>query len=125
VCHLDALRKCRNRATLRKSLATLPPTLEKTYDQILCGIAEEDSVYATRILRWLTFAERHLTMDEIAEVVAIDVDRNTPYDEEEVLEDPMEVLDIYSSLISISKEASNGKQRSKKVVMLARYSVKE
>jgi ankyrin repeat protein len=126
VCQLDALRKCRNRATLRKSLATLPPTLEKTYDRVLCGIAEEDSVYAIRILRWLTFAERPLTMDEIAEVVAIDVDRNTPYDEEEVLEDPMEALDICSSLISISKEASNGKQgSSKEVVMLAHYSVKE
>jgi ankyrin repeat protein len=126
VCQLDGLRKCRNRATLRKSLATLPQTLERTYDRVLCSIAEEDSLYAIRVLRWLTFAERPLSMDEIAEVVAIDMDRNTPYDEEEVFEDPMEALDICSSLVSISTDIGNGKQGSRRqVVMLAHYSVKE
>jgi ankyrin repeat protein len=126
VCQLDALGKCRNRATLRKSLATLPPTLEKTYDRVLCGITEEDSVYAIRVLRWLTFAERPLTLDEIAEIVAIDVDRDAHYDEEEVLEDPMEALDICSSLVSISTHIGDRRQgSSRQVAMLAHYSVKE
>jgi ankyrin repeat protein len=111
---------------LRKSLATLPPTLEKTYDRVLCGITEEDSVYAIRILRWLTFAERPLTIDEIAEIVAIDVERDPYYDEEEVLEDPMEALDICSSLVSVSTDMGGRKQGpSRQVAMLAHYSVKE
>jgi hypothetical protein len=125
-CQLDALGKCRNRATLRKSLATLPLTLQKSYDRILHGITEEDSVYAIRVLRWLTFAERPVTIDEIAEIAAIDVDRDPPYDEEEVLEDPMEALDICSSLVSISTGMGDGKEGSSiQVAMLAHYSVKE
>jgi ankyrin repeat protein len=83
-------------------------------------------VYAIRVLRWLTFAERPLTLDEIAEIVAIDVDRDTLYDEEEVLEDPMEALDICSSLVSISTHTGDNKQgSSRQVAMLAHYSVKE
>jgi hypothetical protein len=40
VCQLDTLGKCRNRAMLRHALAALPPTLDKTYERILCAIAE-------------------------------------------------------------------------------------
>jgi ankyrin repeat protein len=65
-------------------------------------------------------------MEEIAEVVAIDVDRNPLYNEEEVLEDPMEALDICSSLITISTDVGGGKQdSSRQIAMLAHYSVKE
>jgi hypothetical protein len=83
-------------------------------------------VYAIRVLRWLTFAERPLTIDEIAEIAAIDVDRDTQYDEEEVLEDPMEGLDICSSLVSISTDMGDRRLgSSRQVAMLAHYSVKE
>ena len=102
VCQMDTLGKCRNRLTLRKSLATLPPTLDETYDRILCAIDKEDSEYAIRILRWLTCSCRPLRVEEIAEVVAIDVERNPAFNSEEVLEDPSEVLSICSSLVTIT-----------------------
>jgi hypothetical protein len=35
---------------LRKSLASLPQTLDQTYDRILTAIVEEDSAYAMRML---------------------------------------------------------------------------
>jgi hypothetical protein len=123
---LDTLRKCRNRVTLRNSLAALPLSLEKTYDRILCAIGEQDAIYATRILRWLTFAERPLSLDELAEVVAIEANRDPLFDKEEVLEDPMEALDICSSLVSIVTDVGDGKQGStRKFAILAHYSVKE
>ncbi|KAF1352920.1 hypothetical protein EJ07DRAFT_158930 [Lizonia empirigonia] len=53
VCQLDTLGKCRNRAMLRKALTALPPTLDKTYDRILCAIAAEDAEYAVHMLQWL------------------------------------------------------------------------
>jgi ankyrin repeat protein len=126
VCQLDTLGKCRTRATLRASLATLPHTLEKTYDRILSGIPQEDSVYAIRILLWLTFAERPLSLDEIAEVVAIDPNRDPVFVDDEKLEDPMELLDICSSLVSIVTDNGDKMSGSKKqVATLAHYSVKE
>ncbi|KAF2178431.1 hypothetical protein K469DRAFT_599451, partial [Zopfia rhizophila CBS 207.26] len=132
VCQLDTLGKCRNRLTLRKSLATLPPTLDETYERILCAINKEDTEYAVRILRWLTFSSRPLLVEEISEVVAIDVERVPVFDREEVLEDPLEVLSICSSLINIATteestpRAGNGSSESTRlVVVLAHYSVKE
>jgi ankyrin repeat protein len=108
---------------LRKSLETLPPTLDETYDRILCAIDTEDSKYADRILRWLAFAARPLILEEIAEVVAIDVERSPAFDSEEVLEDPLEVLSICSSLVTIT--TTKGDQSTTKVVAFAHYSVKE
>ncbi|KUL90773.1 hypothetical protein ZTR_00369 [Talaromyces verruculosus] len=125
VCQLDALGKCRNRITLRKALATLPPTLDQTYDRILSAISQDDSEYAIRILRWLTFSAQPLSIEAIAEVVAIDVEREPAFDPDEVLEDPSEVLNICSSLVTITTEKYNGWEKPKEVVALAHYSVKE
>ncbi|RYO14807.1 Vegetative incompatibility protein [Alternaria arborescens] len=102
VCQLDTLGKCCNRAMLRKSLASLPRTLDQTYDRILTAIGEEYAEYAMRILQWLTFSARPLSVEEVAEVVAIDVARDPAFDRDEVLEDPLEVLDICSSLVTIT-----------------------
>ncbi|OBT58918.1 hypothetical protein VE04_00567, partial [Pseudogymnoascus sp. 24MN13] len=134
-CQLDALGKCRNRLALRNSLKTLPPTLDATYDRILCAINEEDSEYAVRILRWLAFSSRPLLLEEVSEVVAIDTNRDPMFDQDEVLEDPSDVLDICSSLITITTtdniyrdfpQASDfGCVPSGRVVGLAHYSVKE
>ncbi|KFY95523.1 hypothetical protein V500_02750 [Pseudogymnoascus sp. VKM F-4518 (FW-2643)] len=135
VCQLDTLGKCRNRLMLRHALTTLPPTLDETYDRILCAINEEDSEYAVRILRWLAFSSRPLLVEEISEVVAINPDRDPMFNQDEVLEDPLEILDICSSLITITttdniiedfpKASKFGYVPSGKVVGLAHYSVKE
>ncbi|KAF1347199.1 hypothetical protein EJ07DRAFT_160453 [Lizonia empirigonia] len=71
--YVSMSRVCRNRAMLRKLLATLPQTLDQTYDHILTAISEDDYKYAIRILQWLTFSARPLSVEEIAEVVGIDV----------------------------------------------------
>jgi Ankyrin repeats (3 copies) len=132
--------KCRNRAQLHKSLSTLPPTLDETYERILCAIPEEDAEYAIRILRWLAFAKRPLRLNEIAEIVAFDPRREIPFDENEVLEDPLEVMDICSSLVSMTSGSveesdeksywSNGDSSDKhniaeQAIVLAHYSVQE
>jgi hypothetical protein len=125
VCQLNTLRKCRNRAALRKSLAALPLTLEKTYDQILLAITEEDSLYAIRILQWLTVVERPLSLDEIAEVVAIDGNRDAVFDAEEVLQDATDALEICSSLITIRDVTHKESRPPTQLAVLAHYSVKE
>jgi ankyrin repeat protein len=103
---------------LRKSLSTLPPTLDQTYDQILSSISKEDSEYARRILQWLTFSARPLFVKEVAEALAIDVERDPAFDRDEVLEDPLEVLNICSSLVILTGSLN-------KTIALAHYSVQE
>jgi hypothetical protein len=110
---------------LRKSLATLPATLDQTYDRILSMINKDDAEYAIRILRWLTFSARPLSVEEVAEVVAIDLARNPAFDCDEVLEDPLEVLDICSSLITITTVEKIWDRPGTQIVALAHYSVQE
>jgi hypothetical protein len=111
---------------LRKSLATLPRTLDQTYDRILSAISEEYSEYAMRILQWLTSSARPLSVEEIAEVVAIDVARDPAFDRDEVLEDPLEALNICSSLVTITKNDVGGSLRpAQQIIALAHYSVQE
>ena len=133
-CQLDALAKCRNRATLQRSLATLPPTLDETYERILQSFDQknnEDAIYAVRILHWLSFSARPLLLEEMAEAAAIDPERETPFDRKEVLEDPSDVLDICSSLVILITISSNEipgmynqQPRKCEAVILAHYSVK-
>ncbi|KAI1663601.1 HET domain containing protein [Pyrenophora tritici-repentis] len=126
VCQLDTLAKCRNIVMLRNSLATLPQTLDQTYDRILTAISREDYVYAMRILQWLTFSARPLSVREVAEVVAIDVARESAFDRNEVLVDPLEALDICSSLVTITKNEADRRLRpAQQIIALAHYSVQE
>jgi hypothetical protein len=74
---------------LRRSLATLPRKLDQTHDRILCAIKEEHVQYTMRMLQWLSFSARPLSVEQIAEVVAIDVARDQAFDRNEVLEDPL------------------------------------
>jgi hypothetical protein len=50
---------------LRKALESLPKTLEETYARILANIDEKHRQYAIRILQFLTYSERLLTIHEV------------------------------------------------------------
>ncbi|KFZ24288.1 hypothetical protein V502_01228 [Pseudogymnoascus sp. VKM F-4520 (FW-2644)] len=129
VCQMDTLGECRSRLALRTALKTLPTTLDETYERILCAISDKDSEYAIRILQWLAFSSRPLSVEELAEVAAINVERETAFDRDEVLEDPMEVLDICMSLVSVvmteGPSLSEPSRHLSTTVTLAHYSVQE
>jgi hypothetical protein len=136
VCQLDELGKCVNRKMLQKALAGLPPDLDQTYERMLASIDEDYFQYAFWILQWVAFSIRPLTMNEVAEVVAIDAKRDPLFDRDEVLEDPLEVLNICSSLVNVTvgntfrSDYTNDRlpawaQVQVQFVELAHYSVKE
>ncbi|CAI6339356.1 unnamed protein product [Periconia digitata] len=129
VCQLDALQNCRTRAALRRTLATLPLTLDKTYDRILSSISEDDAPYAVSILRWLAFSRRPLSLGEVSEIVAITLEDEARFDRDEILEDPFDVLNICSSLVTLYPTNTSGEHETmdptRQVVTLAHYSVKE
>lgn len=51
------------------------------------------------ILQWLTYSLRPLSLDEVAEVVAFDVDSDNKFNDENRLVDPEDVLNMCSSLV--------------------------
>jgi ankyrin repeat protein len=128
------IKRCRNRKQLDRDLETLPSDLDETYNRILETIKGDDIIYATRILRWLAFSRRPLTLAEVAEVAALDPDRRPAFDRDEVLEEHDDILAICSSLVTIVAAEQTGTSQSstalsagpaKLTVILAHYSVKE
>ncbi|KAL8669025.1 MAG: hypothetical protein Q9168_006366 [Polycauliona sp. 1 TL-2023] len=102
VCQLDALRNCMGRAALDKALNNLPKSLDETYGRILCSIDEESADYAFTMLQWLTYSRRPLSVEELAEVLAIrtDTDGGPWFDPAARFPEPSEVLSILSSLVT-------------------------
>lgn len=101
VCQLGSLGNCLNLPSLRKALAFLPKTLDKTYTRILCGIDEDHYKYAFKILQWLTYSLRPLGLDEVAETIAIDSKGSPRFDPENRLPEPVEIVTICASLVSL------------------------
>ena len=129
VCQLDELRKCLKLKSLQKTLRSLPKSLHDTYARILLNIEEENCQDAFKLLQWLAYSARPLRIEELAEVVAIELDESSHFDPDMRLREPRDVLTICSSLIttSYSEVPDDYKRRLVEVeqVSLAHFSVKE
>ena len=126
------MENCLTLPKLRKTLATLPKTLDDTYARILCNIDDEYQQYALHILQWLAFSMRPLHLKEIAEVVAIDINDHPKFDPQGRLPDPEDVVEICSSLITVTDDVSDDDEFNHlysesygAYVALAHFSVKE
>ena len=96
------LKECRNRTQLKDAMGSLPSDLNDMYDRILASIKGNDAPYAFRMLRWLSFAERLMRIEEVPKVAAPDINRIPVFDPDEIILEPLDVLDICSSLITIT-----------------------
>jgi ankyrin repeat domain-containing protein 50 len=131
---------CRKESTLREKLEQLPKDLDETYDRILLRIMEEDADEAFAALQWLTYSERPLYLDELAEAVVLGPDKCSLNNRDRLL-DPYEVLHICSSLVVLGNgdmqdtdedddQGKNGNEedenvQARKIVSFAHFSVKE
>ena len=80
-------------------LNALPKSLDETYERILCRIDPNFRYEVLHILQWLTYSDRPLTLEEIAETVAFRVYNNHEYDEDSRLAEPADILALCSSLV--------------------------
>jgi ankyrin repeat protein len=87
---------------IRKALKNLPKTLDDTYTRLFLEIDEAYRQEAKNALCWLIFAGRPLQLAELAEAIIINPQLDPPFDPEERFPDPQNVLEILSSLITVS-----------------------
>lgn len=123
VCQLDVLKRCLKVSLIRKALQNLPKTLDDTYTRLFLEIDEAYRQEAKSALLWLAFSERPLRLTELAEAIVINPRSDPPFDPEERFPDPQNVLQILSSLVSIS--ANDTRDGVVVTVTLAHFSVKE
>jgi ankyrin repeat protein len=118
------LKKCLKRRALLEALKDLPKTLDDTYTRILRSIDDEYQQEAITALRWLVSSERPLRIDELAEATAVDPHSDPAFDPKERLRDPYCVLQILTSLVTISPKIDTH-DSSQMIIELAHFSVKE
>lgn len=116
---------------LRRELTSLPKTLDDTYTRILCHIDEDHYQYALKILQWLTYSARPLHLEEIAKIIAIDIEGSFRFDLAHRFPESRDILTICSSLISLSSSIVDdmnvemNDESDKVVVRLTHFSIKE
>lgn len=126
VCQFDALQKCLSLSALRKTLGSLPKTLDETYERILLSIPDEYSDYAIRILHWLTHSLRPLSLDELSEIVAINIQGEPWFDPDAVFPEQGDLLAVCSNLVTLESPRRGPKRKAvSPVVRLAHFSVQE
>ena len=121
-CQLDSLRKCLRPAAVRKTLSTLPSTLDETYERILLDIDEQYEKEALVALTWLVGARRVLTVEELAEAVSIETDSEGLFDPSNRFFEPNTICSVLSGLVSIVQRRS---LRGSADIRLAHFSVEE
>ncbi|KAF7972854.1 hypothetical protein HWV62_16886 [Athelia sp. TMB] len=112
---IDAINKCLNKKELKAQLNSLPKGLDATYTKIFERSQHPDKL--EKLLQWLIFSERSLTVMELAEVLAVDVDLGgVPfYDPDMRCQTPAVIWSICNGLVTESYGT----------VKLAHFSVKE
>lgn len=127
-----------NLSSLRTALKSLPTTLDETYARILDSIDEDKHHYALRLLQWLTFSARPMTLAEVAEAIVVEVNEDPRFDIDSRFVQPTDVLTICSSLVTTTIEDGDSSSASASIetedppsastsreVQLAHFSVKE
>ncbi|KAK6536091.1 hypothetical protein TWF281_000337 [Arthrobotrys megalospora] len=98
-CQLDALENCLDYRSLRKTLISLPKTLDETYARIIRGIPEENKRSAIILLQFLAYSERPLQIEEAIDAIAVDIEGDEYFNPKYRMPNPNEILCYCSSLV--------------------------
>ncbi|KAH0034984.1 purine and uridine phosphorylase, partial [Aureobasidium melanogenum] len=137
-CQLDSLAECLCLRMLHKALNTLPKTLDETYARILEHLPPMYLQHTIRLLQILTWSERPLMIEEAVDYLAVELDSEFGFDEENRLPVPREIMRFCSSLVTVALTSEDyvgyfdplrpdafNEDRVREEVRLAHYSVKE
>ena len=123
-CQLESLKRCLTPSAVRRTLSTLPKTMDDTYLRILKGIPGEYQKEVRCVLHLLFVSFRPLTLKEVAEALAVDYEAEV-FDAENRLRDPRDILEMCSSLFSLHLRWSGFDISLESSLQFAHYSVQE
>src|ERR1700722_7994577 len=130
-CQFKSLATCpRSEDHLEKLLASLPQSLDETYERMLSKIDIASIEYARQILMWLCFAKRPLSVREIIDGVVVELGDNARVNLKRRLHDEDDILQICPGFIDIEtfpeymlKEHGQGTMT--RTLRIAHYSFQE
>jgi ankyrin repeat protein len=115
---------------LRRTLSSLPRSLDETYRRILESIEKEEQAHVRRILQWLCFSKRPLRLEEIAVIYHVADRIQPPFPHEDELFHPEDIIGICRGLLSLSSRYAhsfdqNFPTHNLRIIQLAHFSVME
>ncbi|KAH6957785.1 hypothetical protein BKA56DRAFT_680678 [Ilyonectria sp. MPI-CAGE-AT-0026] len=120
-CQLDSLRECLDREALEEALQSLPRDLNTTYARILQRIPRERKNKTIRLLQFLVYSERPLSLAEAVDVIAVRLDKQH-FDARDRVPIHEEITGYCSSLVSLVQASSRAAELE---LQLSHFSVKE
>lgn len=99
---IESIKKCCTVPQLRKVLDKLPADLDLTYDRILINLSPFHREMALCVFQLLVVSTRPMTIYEVAEAVVVDCEEEE-FDPEYRLPDPYDIIEICSSLVTLSR----------------------
>ncbi|KAF9065989.1 ankyrin repeat-containing domain protein [Rhodocollybia butyracea] len=127
-CQVTVLQRCKTPKAMREALKKLPKTLAETYTLAIERMNESEHVKdAGKLLMWLVYAFEPLSIAQVTDILAVDLEDQT-FDPEmrslELMNGTYNILD--STLITISLEETwFDFSEEKYIVQLAHNSVKD
>lgn len=119
--HIEALAKKQTRKALRLALNSLPKGLDETYEEAFHRIRSQDDddvTLATRVLSWISFADRPLKLTEMQHAIAaMDLDFEEEYLDQEGLPEVDILLAVCAGIVTVEKEST--------VIRLVHYTAEE
>jgi hypothetical protein len=114
----DSLAKKHNRRDIRKALENLPKELNDIYDEAMQRISsqdEDDARLAERVLYWISYALRPLTVIEVQHAIAAE-SGDEDFDED-ALPDEDVLVSVCAGLVTIDQQS--------KIIRLVHYTTQE
>lgn len=105
--HMDAIVNKTNRKAIRDTLKHLPKSLDDTYAEVINRIKaqqQEDRELAEKVLSWVCFACRPLTVVELQHAVAVE-EGDTDL-ELDALTDEETLLSVCAGIVAIDTESN-------------------
>ena len=105
--HMDSLANLRTIADVRRALETLPSGMEEIYDKALeriKGQSDGDRRIAEWVLRWILYARRRLTCQELQGALAVSCDDTMSNISDEDLVDKSTFVEVCAGLVVIDEK---------------------
>ncbi|PMD32028.1 hypothetical protein L207DRAFT_392842, partial [Hyaloscypha variabilis F] len=105
---VDDLCKAESDFEIRQALVNLPRSLSEAYDRLFSQIGDNEQIkYISKMFKWILSARRPLTLNELAEAIAFDVD-DTSWDARKI-PTMSRLLQVCKRLIEFDEESQTVK----------------
>ncbi|THY01897.1 hypothetical protein D6D03_05467 [Aureobasidium pullulans] len=120
-CQLEELSGCLDKPAVRLMLQTLPLDLNHTYDRILDNIPRSRAPNAIKLLQFLAFSNRPMSLRELVDAIATDPDSGVLFDVEDRLAPPHAIVGYCSSLVRVTIQTVEYEQAGSAFVSASTY----